>query len=165
VWGTFRAGDRELLRVTSITGECCGYGRDQLAYNLEFTALAELQDVLFARIRPSEQTIFVAHDEANWHTVGALDARDGRRTLRRDGLILPPVAPASLALRPNLRIADGWSAWFLAFPNVSNDSTLTALRARFEVGPAEWAMTPSGYAMAAYPLRERLRPAGSASPR
>src|SRR5215218_5841655 len=44
LWGTWQMGERSLLSVTSLTGECCGHGRDQLAYNLEFTALATLQD-------------------------------------------------------------------------------------------------------------------------
>jgi hypothetical protein len=34
--GTFSFGSHEILKMTSLTGECCGHGRDQLVYNLEF---------------------------------------------------------------------------------------------------------------------------------
>ncbi|MDQ3949738.1 MAG: hypothetical protein M3282_05280 [Gemmatimonadota bacterium] len=155
LWGTFRFGDRDLLRVTAITRECCGYGRDQLAYNLEFTALADVQDALYARLRPTDKTALVMHDYANLFTVGPLDVRSGRRTLRRAGLVHPAVVPASLVTHSSMRIADGWTAWFVAFPNMDNTEPLAALRGRFEVGPALWATTRDGYAMAAYPLRHR----------
>jgi hypothetical protein len=154
LWGTFRFGDRELLHVTSITRECCGYGRDQLAYNLEFTALAEAQDALYARLRPTDRTILVSHDYANLFTVGPLDAAS-RRTLRRTAVVEPVVAPASQALLSAVRFADGWPAWFVAFPNMDNTKALAALRDRFEVGPAVLARTRGGYAIAAYPLRNR----------
>ena len=164
LWGTFPFGERQLLRITALTGECCGYGRDQLAYNLEFTALAAVQDGLYARLRPTDKTVFVVHDDANLFTVGPIDALTGRRTLRRGGVVSPPVASAGLVLGSRLQITEGWTAWFLAFPNMDNDATLAALHERFDVGPAEWATTPEGYAMAAYRLRERLRSPGSVSP-
>jgi hypothetical protein len=164
LWGTFPFGDRDLLRITALTGECCGHGRDQLAYNLEFTALADVQDKLYARLRPTDSTVFVTHDQANLFTVGPIDIRSGRRTLRRVGVVRPAVAPTSPVLRSSLRISDGWTAWFVAFPNMDNAATLAALRGRFEVGPAEWVKTQDGYAMAAYRLRDRLLEPTSASP-
>src|SRR3712207_8880998 len=93
-----------MLRVTSITRECCGYGRDQLAYNLEFTALSEAQDALYARIAPGNQTVLLTHDYANLHTVGPLDAARRRRTLRRAGLVEPPVMPGSQIDRKSTRL-------------------------------------------------------------
>jgi hypothetical protein len=164
LWGTFRFGDRDLLHVTAITGECCGYGRDQLTYNLEFTALADVQDAVYIRLRPTDSTVFVVHDKANFYTVGQLDAHSRRRTLRRAGVVRPAVTPASLVRGSSVRIADGWTAWFLAFPNMDNAEPLAALRGRFEVGPAEWVKTRDGYAMAAYRLRNRLLEPVSASP-
>jgi hypothetical protein len=163
LWGTFRFGDRDVLRITTLTGECCGYGRDQLAYNLEFTALASVQDELYERLRPTEKTALVVHDVADLFTVGPIDAASGRRTLRRDRVIRPSVVPASLMVRSGIQIPDGWTMWFVAFPNMDNAATLTALRGRFDVGPAEWAKTPDGYAIAAYRMRNRLRAPGPAS--
>jgi hypothetical protein len=165
LWGTFRFGEHELLRATSMTRECCGYGRDQLVYNLQFTAFAEAQDALYAQLRPGLATAFVVQDYANLHTIGLLDARTGRRTLRRAGVIQPGIVPASMVINLPMQIADGWSAWFVEFPNMWNDEPLAGLRRRFDVGPAVWARTPDGYAMAAYPLRERPRPTGRAIPR
>jgi hypothetical protein len=34
--GTFDFGTHKMLKMTALTGECCGHGRDQLVYNLEF---------------------------------------------------------------------------------------------------------------------------------
>jgi hypothetical protein len=165
LWGTFPFGDRALLHVTSITGECCGYGRDQLAYNLEFTAFAAVQDELYARIRPTDKTVFVMHDYADLYTVGALDARTRRRTLRRTDIVRPAVVKASLAaVAAQMRLADDWTAWFLEFPNMDHSAYVAPVRRRFDVGPPVWAKTRDGYAMAAYPLRERLPAPASASP-
>jgi hypothetical protein len=155
LWGTFGFGERQLLRVTAITRECCGYGRDQLAYNLEFTALAEAQDALYARLRPTNRTALVTHDYANLYTVGPIDARTHQRTLRRAGVVEPPIAPASQLIYTPIRIADGWTAWFVAFPNMDNAEPLTALARRYDIGPPVWGATPSGYAIAAYPIRSR----------
>ena len=155
LWGTFRFGDHELLHVTSITGECCGYGRDQLAYNLQFTGVAEVQDALYRRIRPSDSTVFVMHDRANLYTVGPLDPRTHRRTLRRVGVVEPSVALATLISKGPVRISNGWTAWYVAFPNMDNGAPLEAIRRRFDVGAPVWGTTRTGYAMAAYPLRER----------
>jgi hypothetical protein len=35
-YGTFKFGKRRLLHMTNITTECCGRGRDQLVYNLQY---------------------------------------------------------------------------------------------------------------------------------
>jgi hypothetical protein len=163
LWGTFRFGDRDLLRITSITGECCGYGRDQLAYNLEFTAFAAVQDALYARLRPTERTVFVMHDYSNLHTIGALDPRTGARTLRRDGIVRPGAAMASVVAQAPVRLAEGWTAWFVAYPNMNNAEYLPGVAARFELGPPVWGRARGGYAMAAFPMRPRLRTPGSAS--
>jgi len=36
LFGSMKFGDHRLFRITSLTRECCGLGRDQLVYNLEF---------------------------------------------------------------------------------------------------------------------------------
>lgn len=154
-----------MLRVTALTGECCGYGRDQLAYNLQFTRLADVQDALYARIRPTATTVLVTHDNANWFTVGPIDAQTSRRTLSRDGIVEPPVAPATMVIRPQMRIAEGWTAWYVAFPYVDNGPALAALAGRYDVSPAEVVTTRDGYAMSAHRLRDRLPLARSTSPR
>lgn len=58
IYGTFRFGNHDILDMTSITGECCGYGRDQLVYNLEYTHLHYLLNDLLQSIRPLKKDAF-----------------------------------------------------------------------------------------------------------
>lgn len=58
IYGTFKFGNHDILDMTSITGECCGYGRDQLVYNLEYTHLHYLLNDLLHNIRPPNEDAF-----------------------------------------------------------------------------------------------------------
>ncbi len=55
-YGTFAFGDHEMLRMTSITHECCGSGRDQLVYSPEFTNLERLMSDALESIVPGDST-------------------------------------------------------------------------------------------------------------
>lgn len=59
--GTFEFGDHEMLDMTSFTGECCGsYGRDQLVYNTQFTAIPRLIDRAYERLPVGDDTAVIA---------------------------------------------------------------------------------------------------------
>lgn len=58
VYGTFQFGKHEMLNTTSITKECCGYGRDQLVYNLEFTHIHYLLNKINKGIPANENTVY-----------------------------------------------------------------------------------------------------------
>ncbi|HTK49342.1 MAG TPA: hypothetical protein VL328_15295 [Gemmatimonadaceae bacterium] len=149
IWGTFPVGDHALLSVTSLRKECCGHGRDQLAYNLQFTEFAGLQDELYQRIRPSDTTVLVVPNEGDWCTVDRLDSATARRTLHRRGSFRPEVIPADQA--GNLRRE---SAWYIQMPFTTDTVFRTQLTHSYEFGEPD-SVRRNGYALAYREMRLR----------
>ena len=89
VFDTFSTGQRRLLAMTSFTGECCGYGRDQLTYNYEFTRLGELQDQLYARLKVTNETVIAQHEILNWRVNAPVDPITLRRSFKPTATITP----------------------------------------------------------------------------
>jgi hypothetical protein len=129
IWGTFPVGNRSLLSITSLRNECCGHGRDQLAYNLEFTEFSSLQDALYERLKASDSTVLVLPENGDWFTVGTLDSVTHRRTMRSYGTVQPKVlmAPDSY----NLMAA---RAWYVELPFIKDTTYLPLIARRFDVG-------------------------------
>jgi hypothetical protein len=151
LFGTFPFGDRELLRLTSITHECCARGRDQLGYNLEFTTLEALMDDALAATQAGDSTLLVVPDSTNWHAIPLLDARTGRRTLDSTEAIVPLVVVASSA---SLYASTRPSGVYLALPNGPAQRGLTQLASAFVIGP-ERRFTRGPYYLSAYRLTPR----------
>jgi hypothetical protein len=156
IWGTFPFGDRSLLSINTLLDECCGLARDQLAYNLEFTKLASLQDMLFARLRPSDSTVIILQRDADWYTVGALDGITHRRTLRSTGIVRPKVLTVREA--DTLKTA---RAWFIEMPFSDDTNAVALIARRFELGE-RCTVSDGPYRLSAREMR--LRPAAAASP-
>ena len=150
LYGTFALGDRSLLNLTRITHECCGTGRDQLVYNLQFTKLSDLMSDAMVAVRADDSTtVFVPHDML-WETLGKLDATTRRRTLRRDNTVWPPLLePDSLATRPTPS-----RAVFLALPNGDVENGIRRLSAEYVVGPPR-RVSRGAYWLNVYPLTLR----------
>jgi hypothetical protein len=129
IWGTFRFGDRSILSINSLTEECCGRARDQMAYNLEFTELALLLDMLFARLEPSDSTVLVLERDVDWYTVGALDGVTHRRTLRSTGVVRPKVT--TVGETDTLKAA---RAWYIEMPFTDDTAAIALITRRFELG-------------------------------
>jgi hypothetical protein len=91
LYGTFPVGSNEMLHMTRITDECCGLGRDQLVYSLEFTSLDALTQRALGTLPQLDSATLVVPDSTNWSTIGPLDARTHRRTLARTGIVTPKV--------------------------------------------------------------------------
>ena len=149
IWGTFAVGDHALLSVTSLRNECCGHGRDQLAYNLQFTEFAELQDVLYERIRPTDRTVLVVPNDGDWCTVDRLDSATARRTLHRQGSIRPEVIPADQA--GNLRQV---RAWYIQMPFTTDTIFRRHLARTYDFGEPD-SVRRNGYALAYREMRLR----------
>jgi hypothetical protein len=155
VYGTFPVGKHEMLEMTSITGECCARGLDQLVYSLEFTVLQDLEQAALAAIAPGDSTVLVTPDSASWHYVGLLDATTHRRTLRRDRVVRPAIVEVQKikqgSARPPL-------AWFVAFPNGRVERALRDLAHVYVIGQ-ERRFWQGGYSLSVYPLtlRETVR--------
>ena len=159
LWGVFPVGRHDFLRVASFTGECCGYGRDQLAYNLQFTAFDPLVQAALDRVRASGGGALAMDTLANWNLVGPLDAA-GRRTLRASGRE-PRVLPAGLLEKqPSLPAR----AWFFVVPYLCETNALTATAQHYQVGRPDtvWA---GGYAIELRPLARRAGEPRAESPR
>jgi hypothetical protein len=157
IWGTFPVGDRSLLSITSLRNECCGHGRDQLVYNLEFTQFASLQDALYERLKPSDSTVLVVPPEGDWYTVEALDSVTHRRTMRAEGSVRPRVIQA-----PNAYNLMAPRAWYVEMPFIKDTTFRMLLRRRFDISePCH--VSRNGYALAAREMRLRTSTAARPS--
>lgn len=160
-FGTFRFGEHEMLAMTSRTGECCGFGRDQLVYNLQFTAFHDLQDQLFSQIRPGNGDVIGLSRAANWYLVGPLDAQTRQRTLRKNDVVRPPLLTLVDVAAGTMKLPERMH--FVAYPNVDNRADLKKLATGYRVaGPFH--VDEDGYRLAYYQLSRlhRSSPAPSA---
>lgn len=89
IFGTFGFGRHEMLKITSLTGECCGYGRDQLVYNLEFAQIHFLLNKFLADIKPTWDTVIAYQPTGAQLILQRLDDRTGLRTLKNRGYFFP----------------------------------------------------------------------------
>ncbi len=123
VYGTFDTGVRQMYRMTSITGEFEGPGRDQLVYNLEFTGYHHVQNALFQRILPTNETVIGAPRHVRWNIWTQLDSASRTRTMRRTGVISPVYADEF-----DIPARRSHEAWLLDFSNHgANDRALASL--------------------------------------
>jgi hypothetical protein len=150
LYGTWRFGDHTLLRMTRVTHECCGGGRDQLVYNLQYTFLGDLTSDATAALAGDSTAVFVPH-RMLWETVGPLDADTHRRSLRRENIVRPhlyePDTLAKLAAPPG-------DAIYVGLPNGDAEAGLRMLGEWYEVG-APHKVQRGGYWMNAYRLTLR----------
>ncbi len=151
VFGTWPFGAHDLIDVTANTGECCGHGRDQLVYNLEFAAMSTLQDEALAKIRPTAATVFSMDPQANWYTVGRVDSATFHRTLRRFETIEPRVLDTNelgkLPVVPE-------EIFYFAFENVENQRSLTWLAGRYAIADT-FDFDTDGYTLRVYRMTRR----------
>jgi hypothetical protein len=112
VYGTFDTGVHRMYRMTSITGEFEGPGRDQLVYNLEFTGYHHVQNALFALLSPNDSTVIGTPRHVRWNIWSQLDATTFARSMRRGRVLAPTYADeVDIAARRSRE------AWFLDFSN------------------------------------------------
>jgi len=140
-----------MLRLTSITHECCASGRDQLVYSLEFTRLEQLMSDALASLSPGDSTLIVLPDSTNWYTASLLDSATNRRTFAPRRSFPPAVIESDSAALFTDRFSRGA---YLALPNGSPDRGLAVLARDFVVGP-ERRFARDGYVLSAYPLTAR----------
>lgn len=150
LWGTFSFGRHELLKLTSWNNECCGYSMDQLVYNLEYLKFDEIQNAIFADIRPTFKTTFVGNAKAEITWPGDVTP-EGRRTLRvSDTVRVRYVSVNDLERRKD----PPDTVYFVAFPNFDNGPDLQRLRRSYAVVSRK-SYERSGYAVPVYTLRRR----------
>ena len=130
IFGTFPFGNQELLNMTAYTHECCGLGRDQLLYNLEFTRMFIIQEKIFGSVNAAPGTQFVASNDYY--------------TLARPYFFDPAANKLELSAAEgrfeiNVRVA-GWVSeakprdfYYLNFPNYDNDSAHRSFAAEYQL--------------------------------
>ncbi len=151
VFGTFPVGSHEMLSMSSITKECCGpFGRDQLAYSLEFTVFDDMvSDALASTGGDVDSLTIVLPDEGDWYVVERFDRTSRRRTLDRRNARRPWTMIATDAVSSERQSPA--RAWYFALPNQDFADGLRKLETRYEIG-AERRVERRGYAMSIYPL-------------
>jgi hypothetical protein len=159
--GTFEFGRHPMLRMTALTGECCGYGRDQLVYNLEFTRFQEVLNRAYQGIRPTPATVILAPWAANFGVFGPL-AADYTRTVASARSFSPRYGHAENYPAPGL---EGDEVFLIAFPNAESREARAALERAFgapQVTRYEW----RGYGLDVYRFATAAgRPTGGPPPR
>lgn len=129
VYGTYDTGVRRMYRMTSITGEYEGPGRDQLVYNLEFTGYHDVQNALYAQMKPTAATVIGTPRHVRWNIWTQLDATDFARTMRRSGVVVPTYAD-----EVDIPARGATDAWFIDFSNHGEkDNALAGLRLNYRV--------------------------------
>ena len=148
LWGTFPFGSHRMLDMTSITGECCGAGRDQLVYSLEFTRFHDLTDQVLVAMMRDTATVIALPSVMRYHTVGRVDPTTWRRTLRREGAFEPTVMPGPVMLTMDTLPR---SVIYIDMPNAKDPMTLGLLSRLYSVGPAR-RFESGRYGLSAFPL-------------
>lgn len=115
IFGTFKFGSHDMLLMTGITGECCGYGRDQIVYNLEYTNIHYLVNKILKDIKPDEKTAIAFTPWEGPYVLVRMDKGQYERTLRKSGILeidrnLVTWTFDSLTIKP-------YRLYFLDFPN------------------------------------------------
>lgn len=147
VFGTFSFGDHAMLRMTSFTGECCGRGRDQLQYNLQFTQFAYLTDMALKDIEATDDSWIAMSSLADWQTIGPIDATTHQRVLGPTEIGIHAIAQANPAYR-----AAHSQGWYFAYANINNAPELADLNRAAVVGAGK-VYERGGYSLAVYPFR------------
>ena len=81
--GTFAFGQHRLLDMREGGGlGGASKGRDELFYNLQITALHDLQNEAYRTLRPDADRAIVIPYELDWFFVGRIDPNSHQRTLR-----------------------------------------------------------------------------------
>jgi hypothetical protein len=109
--GTFSIGQERMFRVIRISGECCGYGHDALAYNLQYTALGRVLDKAMMELQPGDSTVIVKTRWLGWAWLTALDSKTSRRTLDEAHGVLPPMIAAESLLVDATKPKKVWYLW------------------------------------------------------
>ena len=130
MYGTFSIGERVMYRMSSITAEGSGPGRDQLVYNLEFTGFHDVQNVLFRSIQPNTQTVIAMPRLTLWKNFSPIDSATFQRTLSPEHSFVPRyLDEVTVAAAPD----HPRDVWFLDFSNHPEpDRALASLVRRYQ---------------------------------
>lgn len=153
VYGTFQFGKHKMLKMTGITGECCGYGRDQIVYNLEYTQIHYILNQIFTDLKPDENTAIVFSDQEGPYVTARIDKTTYNRTMKSNNAIdlskldyklVWSFDTLELLQRPS-------TLFFIDFPNVYSQLSL-AYYLQYYDKLSEKTYERMGYSMKVYTL-------------
>jgi len=151
LYGTFPFGEHRLLRMTRITGECCGFGQDQLVYNLEFTNIQILTQRALTPTAAGSAPVIVVPDSTSWIFLDPPNSggrllenrtwkRPGARVYEHRQLVRGSYRPDSLL--------------YLGLPYGNNERAIRELSAFYDFRD-EQRYTRAGYAVSTFRLTKR----------
>lgn len=82
LYGTFQFGNHAMLNMTSINQECCGYGRDQLIYNLQHIQIQNLLNQFSEKVQLKKNDVILTNPEIDYNIYGNVDNTTYRFTLK-----------------------------------------------------------------------------------
>jgi len=152
LYGTFAFGSHDMLRMTRVTGECCGFGQDQLAYSLEFTVLQPLTDAALHAIEASIPTpTIVVPDSTSWIFLDPPESGRRHFVYRLPSGAKPTVLEHREVVQGTRRPE---SAFYLALPYGDNARAMRELKALYEFRD-ERTFERHGYAIPVYRMTAR----------
>jgi len=120
VYGTFQFGRHPMLNMTSETLECCGYGRDQLVYNLEHAKLATLLNQFSRKLQIGESDIILTHPLADYYIYGNLTNETHQWTLKVKDTHVPLYANDPRTIQQSMNNKKITRIFYIEFPNVED---------------------------------------------
>jgi hypothetical protein len=151
LYGSFPVGSNVMLHMTSITKECCGLGRDQLSYNLEFTSLDALTQEALRKLPAIDSSAVVIPDSTSWQTIGPLNPTTRRRTLATVDTLMPTVLEPRDVVGGKARPRQ---LYYFALPYASAARGLADLETLYQRS-AETRFERSGYSIPVHTLTRR----------
>ena len=152
IFGTMRFGEHRLFRITSLTKECCGLGRDQLVYNFEFTEL----DFLFRKALPfvlaSKEHRVAVNPESDWKLFDSVEPKSFRRVTPHPGTFKIPYVTtwgvAGAVVKPE-------KIFYIAMPNMPDTTELVRYGAWYDVNWRKRRFWHNGYGIDVHELVRR----------
>lgn len=156
LFGTMRFGEHRLFRITSLTKECCGLGRDQLVYNLEFAEMDRLLRQALPFVLGGRDHAVAVHPEADWKLFDSIDPETLRRATPRPGSFKLPYthtwAVGAAPVKPE-------KIYYIALPNMPNSSEIVRYAGWYDFHWRRRRFTHGGYGIDVHELvRKGLRP-------
>jgi hypothetical protein len=153
IYHTFPFGSHRMYSMTLITEECCGLGRDQLVYNLEFTEFHYILNDVLDNVLHDPDSVLAMHPLANWHVIDAVD----RTTLDRSEPSAHTFTPRVVTLADVEKLAAKPDRiFYIELPTMDDASELEHWSATYRVS------SPRVYSNKGFKLRVRelaLKPA------
>ena len=123
IFGVFKFGNHEILNMTSITGKCCGYGRDQLVYNFEFTQFHYFTEQIVNEIGMDKN--YSSHQLA-W-ILFQFNNITKKRTLKNENLYIVRLSNPENVLAENIS-----EIYYINYPYIDNSNEIEKLSNQYD---------------------------------